>query len=439
MKFLIIPGYAKSGTTFLYEQLAQSGAPINLPKRKELDYFRSAHDFKGYLEQFETQDPDKVFLDASPLYALPGSGAVDRIKSALNGHDVKILFCLREPLARAYSHYMHDISTHIFLYAHGPYSFYSPAVLKNYFHSLSESVGDFNKAFGKKNVFGFGFKSTGAKLADEVVQFLDLPKDWTLDFSVNPAKGGSIPRIHYDADRHLTIRSGRDLYALPPRTFLMASIRYPQIRPDFPANIAAQFLQSQASWDRHFDPNNLGQAIKPIREDYLKCFDKLGLEREVLSPPKSIFAKEPPGFSPEICGKMERLGSVTATVLDGFRKAQNISKADSDTRTEVATDKHMTFPDVMDVIANTSGKSNGHRTQAYQKALLEFGPIPSYVQGYLRHLVHLGDGDKALKYLQENPNLSRYVSFRFVLEDLDKYEYKFTRDMLDKLRRYMNH
>jgi hypothetical protein len=61
------------------------------------------------------------------------------------------------------------------------------------------------------------------------------------------------------------------------------------------------------------------------------------------------------------------------------------------------------------------------------------------VQGYLRHLVHLGDGDKALKYLQENPNLSRYVSFRFVLEDLDKYEYKFTRDMLDKLRRYMNH
>jgi len=41
MKFLIIPGFAKSGTTFLYEQLANSGAPINLPKRKAVDYVNS--------------------------------------------------------------------------------------------------------------------------------------------------------------------------------------------------------------------------------------------------------------------------------------------------------------------------------------------------------------------------------------------------------------
>ncbi len=439
MKFLIIPGYAKSGTTFLYEQLANSGAPINLPKRKELDYFRSADSFEGYLEQFETQDPDKVFLDASPLYALPGDGTASRIKKALKGHDVKIVFCLRDPLSRAYSHYMHDISTHIFLHAHGPYSFYSPAVLKNYFHPLSQSVGEFNQAFGKKNVSGFGFKSTGKDLDASVLEFLGLSKDWELDFSVNPAQGGSIPRIYYDADRYLTIRSGEALYALPPRTFLMANIRFPQIRPDFPDEIARQFMQSQASWDRHFDPAALGQAVKPIREEYLKCFDKLGLERENLSPPKSIYAKEPPGLSPDICGKMEKLGMVPATALEAFRAAKKTFVKKSKVEQGVATDRHMTLPEVMEIIANTSGKSNGHRTQAYQTALKEFGPIPAYVQGYLRHLLQLGDGNKALDYLIQNPNLSRYVSFRFVLEDLDKYEHKFTRDIRDKLRQYMSH
>lgn len=431
MKFLIIPGYAKSGTTFLYEQLVNSGAPINLPKRKELDYFRSAKGLSGYLDQFETQDPDKVFLDASPLYAQPGDGTAARIKKALKGHDVKILFCLRDPLSRAYSHYMHDISTHIFLHAHAPYSFYSPAVLKTYFHPLSPSIGEFNKAFGKPNVSGFGFKSTGAKLDPSVLKFLGLPKNWELDFSFNPALGGSIPRIHYDADRYLTVRSGEELYALPPRTFLMANIRFQQIRPDFPANIAAHIMQSQASWDRHFDPAALGQAVKPIRQDYLNCFEKLGVEAEALAPPKPIYAKEPPPLSREICSKMEKLGTVAATAVEPFRsKASKNSKG-------VATDRHVTLPDVMASIAATSGRSNGHRTQAYQKALSEFGPVPPYVQGYLRHLIQLGDSKKALDYLQKNPNLGRYISFRFMLEDLDKFGHKFTQADLSTLRKYM--
>lgn len=439
MKFLIIPGYAKSGTTFLYEQLANSGAPINLPKRKELDYFRSADSFEGYLDQFETRDPDKVFLDASPLYALPGDKTADRIRQTLRGHDVKIIFCLREPLARAYSHYMHDISTHIFLYAHGPYSFYSPSVLKNYFHPLSPSVVEYVKAFGKKNVSSFGFKSTGPKLDKDCLSFLGLPSDWELDFSINPAMGGSIPRIHYDSDRSLTVRSGKDLYALSPRSFLISNIRFQQIRPDFPAEIAAQFMQSQASWDRHFDPDVLGQAVKPIREDYLSCFDKLGSEREALSPPKSIFAKEPPPLSAEICSKMEKLGNIASTVVEDFRNGAVPSKKKAKLLDGVAVDTHMTIPHAMKGIAEAIGKSNGHRTKAYQRALTEFGPIPSYVQAYLRHLIRLGDGKKALNYLQKNPNLSRYVSFRFVLEDLDKYKHKFTRSMENELRRYMSH
>ena len=444
MKFLIIPGFAKSGTTFLFEQLAASGAPINMPKRKEVDYFRRADSFEGYLDQFETQDPDKVFLDASPLYGLPGTNVAERIQKTLKGHDVKAIFCLRDPMSRAYSHYMHDISTHFFLYAHGPYSFYSPAVLKKYFHPLSPSVRDFTKALGKANVSGFGFKSTGSKLREDVLEYLSLPADWELDFNVNPALGGSIPRLYFDTDRYLTIRSGKELYALPPHTFLLSNIRYQQFRPDFPAHIAKLLLKNSASWDRQFDPEAIGPAVKPIREDYLKCFDALGMEREALNPPKVINANDPPALTPAIRNQMEKLGTITATLVDNIRpevKSRGLlgKSKSSKTTDSVARDRHETLPDIMEHMDEVMGKSNGKRAQAFQKALSEFGPVPDYVRGYLRHLIQLGDAEGALDYLSQNPNLSRYISFKVMLEDLDKFQHKFTQPQLVELRKFMGH
>jgi len=302
MKFLIIPGFAKAGTTFLYEQLANSGAPINLPKRKEVDYFRNAKSLDGYLDQFQTQDPDKVFLDASPLYGLPNSGVASTIKKVLKGHEVN------------------DISTHFFLYAHAPYSFYAPTNLKKYFAPMSPVVQDFVKEFGSANVSGFGFKSTGPNLRPDILKFLSLPAKHKLDFSVNPAVGSSIPRLYYDAERFLTVRSGKEFYKLPPRTFLLANIRYQQFRPDFPSRIAHMLLNNSASWDRQFDPSCLGAALKPIRRDYLKCFEALGIEQEALSDPKVIYAKDPPAFNRIICDKMEKLGQVPATIVSSFNK-----------------------------------------------------------------------------------------------------------------------
>lgn len=441
MKFLIIPGFAKSGTTFLFEQLANSGAPINIPKRKEVDYFRSATSLEGYLEQFETQDPDKVFLDASPLYGLPGGDTASVIKKALKGHDVKIIFCLREALSRAYSHYMHDISTHFFLYGHGPYSFHSAAVLKKYFHPLSPIVRDYVKAFGKANVSGFGFKSTGPKLDEDVLDFLSLPQDWELDFSVNPAAGASIPRLYYDADRYLTVRSGKELYSLPPKTFLMANIRYQQYRPDFPSKIAALLMKNAASWDRQFDPVVLGAAVKPIRNDYLNCFKALGIESEALSPPKVIYAKDPPPLRPDICEKMENLGTIPATVVENFQnpapEKSALFKKKAPARPLVAQDPFGTIPEIAGNVNNSQGKSNGKRIKAYEDALSELGPVPEYVKAYLRYQMQIGEAAEAIDYLQKNPNLHRYISFKVVLDDLEKFKHLMTQKEFETLRAYM--
>jgi len=74
------------------------------------------------------------------------------------------------------------------------------------------------------------------------------------------------------------------------------------------------------------------------------------------------------------------------------------------------------------------GKSNGQRITAYQTALRELGPVPDYVKGYLRHLIQLGEGGEVISYLQQNPNLHRYISFKVVLEDLKKNEQFFSLD-----------
>lgn len=428
MKFLIIPGFAKAGTTFLFEALRNSGAPINFPKRKEVDYFRSGTSFDQYLDQFETQDPDKVFLDASPLYALPGQKAAANIKSTLKGHDVKFAFCLREPIARAYSHYMHDISTHFFLYAHGPYSFYSADVLNKYFVPMAPVVADYVKAFGLPNVSGFGFKSTGPQLRADVLEFLGLGRDWKLDFSINPAEGSSLPRIYYDTDRYLTVRSGADLYALPPRSFLIANIRFQQFRPDFPEPIARLLMKNAASWDRQFDPSVLGNAVKTVRDDYLKCFEHLKMDPETLAPPKTISANEPPPLTPDIRNKMEKLGSIADTTAAPYAaKPGRLGKLKARRDTgDVAKDRFESIPNIMNAVDSMAGKTGGMRAQAFEKAIGELGPVPDYVRGYMRHLIGLGDAEKITAFLRANPNLERYVSMRFMLEDLDKMERKFT-------------
>ena len=436
MKFLIIPGFAKAGTTFLFEALKDSGAPINIPIRKEVDYLRGGNDKATYLAQFESQDSDKVFLDASPMYSMSGQDTIRNIKKCLKADDVKVLFCLRDSISRAYSHYMHDICTHFFLYAHGPYSFYSPAVLRYYFKPIAPVIASYIKSFGAENVSAFGFKSTGQKLPTDVLDFLSLPKTWKLDLSKNPALGGALPRIYYDKDRYLTVRSGADLYALPPRNLLISNIRFQQLRTDFPVKIAQSMLKSAASWDRQFDPTVLGDALDIIREDYAKCFELLGINPEKANPVSDIWAKEPGPLTPEICNKMERLGSVSSTVKANMLPPKKLSLKKMDTK-DVAYDKHATLPDLIDNINAVKKSSSGQRSHHYAEGLKEFGPIPDYVKGYFRHLIMLGDADSMLAYLEQNPNLDRYISFKLVLDDLAKMKHKFEPEQFNKLCRYM--
>lgn len=114
----IIVGAAKAGTTSLYHYL--SGHPnVFMSNPKEVNYFSKEEIMKQglYYQDFKAKDfvsYKKLFSDVSDEIAI-GEGSVsylfypdtpNKIKTAIP--DVKIIILLRDPVERAFSHYLMD-------------------------------------------------------------------------------------------------------------------------------------------------------------------------------------------------------------------------------------------------------------------------------------------------------------------------------------------
>lgn len=112
MRFLFGIALEKCGTTSLYEVLQKNDA-FNTTRQKEAFYFNKDYE-KGwsyYQSLFEKPfTSQQIITDFTPSYCRHDS-ALDRLE-ALEG-DKKIMLCLRPPVARAFSHYCHDIRHHI--------------------------------------------------------------------------------------------------------------------------------------------------------------------------------------------------------------------------------------------------------------------------------------------------------------------------------------
>lgn len=120
--FLIV-GAAKAGTTSLYNYL-RGHAEIFLPERKELRFFSGmkgnfvgpgdddlnrsiVNSFDEYMNYFQNQNGEKIIGDVSPDYLYYYKNSVQRIRAYLD--EPRILIILRNPVERAFSHYLNFI------------------------------------------------------------------------------------------------------------------------------------------------------------------------------------------------------------------------------------------------------------------------------------------------------------------------------------------
>ena len=106
-------GAAKSGTTTLYDILRQH-SDIYIPSFKEPHFFDIPQNFENGLQWYEktyfNKADRKIIADFTPTY-LFDLEAPKRIFESL-GADLKFLVIIRNPVDRAYSHYLHSKRDH---------------------------------------------------------------------------------------------------------------------------------------------------------------------------------------------------------------------------------------------------------------------------------------------------------------------------------------
>ncbi len=110
--FLIV-GTQKGGTSALAKFMAQH-PNIFIPEQKELHFFdnekifkESSVDYEQYHKYFRTNKQQTLFGEATPVY-MYWKAAAKRIYDY--NPDIKLIFILRNPVDRAYSHYQMQVS-----------------------------------------------------------------------------------------------------------------------------------------------------------------------------------------------------------------------------------------------------------------------------------------------------------------------------------------
>lgn len=125
MSDFLIVGAAKSGTTSLYHYLKQH-PQIFMPKNKEPWFFSFAGadkkdeeifnkkkdivtDFDDYLSLFNDAKDSQISGEASTVYLYLYGGTIENIKKYHpNWKNLKIVIIIRNPVERAFSHYLDD-------------------------------------------------------------------------------------------------------------------------------------------------------------------------------------------------------------------------------------------------------------------------------------------------------------------------------------------
>ena len=279
MKLLICPGLPRCGTTYLFEQFAKSGL-FNVPHRKETNYFiGKSYDEGAFASLYSRDVSSRYYLDFSPSY-LVAPGGVDHIISASRRLEIKIILCLRQPVERAFAHYLHDVRTHVATRDWGEnvyYPLFCATALRRYLIRRAPAIRALADAIGHENIFVVNFHRDFNDLPDlrrRLAQFLGVAEFSLLDTVVGG--GGWIPRYLYG---EMDIVAGNDIRTLPSETLLLVNGPYSVIWSGVPREQALTLLNASTSWQHELTSTEACMLDDLVcRDDFAEMLSILGID-----------------------------------------------------------------------------------------------------------------------------------------------------------------
>lgn len=409
-KYLIVPGMAKSGTTFMWDQFVNRTDRVNFGPRKEIGYFAVGHDLDKHDAFFSTHDDSKIYLDATPEYSDLYKEFASNAKIALKDAEVQIIFCLRDPIARAFSHYRHDLSTHFWTCSMGDYSFYSEGALRRYVRPYLDIINTFQNAFGAENVHGYSFKQTKDTLPAKVLKFMGLPKNWKLDLNINPAPGGGLPRVVYDKRKDTYIEQDGNIYRLPAKTLLVCTSLHRHLRHNYPEDLGERIVGHSSNWTKNLDYSKFGKTWAAIQKDYNASLEALGMDSEKLEQSKSIPYKEEMPLPDSILERLEKVDSVENISKNIYQEALNGAPWVSGN--EHIADDQICLAGQIEKIQRVfkAQKNLPERIHELKRTVDNFGPIREHLTSYLVIQLNLGNLDEVIRVLENQPHAGSLIN-----------------------------
>ncbi len=397
-RFLIVVGLPKSGTTFLYAQASRQAQAFAMPwGNKEVDYFRRGQDLDTYTALFDGGEAgDRVYFDASPLYIDDLDASLSRMKAALAGHEVRIVVCLRDPMERAFSHYLHDVAQNQKITGHSDYSFWSPTVMAKYLFPMAPRIARLQEAFGAENVLGFAFGTDLSGFEARLRDFAGLPEDWSLDLSSNPAPGFTSPQSFYNASADTEVALKGTLYRLPAGHLLVVNRGFSIYRRDIHRPLAEQIVLRQASLTRQFDTGMLSDATRTrIYEDMAEAAQKLGLGLHLDAGARVLHSKMSDDLPDPLLRQLRPICKLETAVRQMFDVGVQPSSS------TIVQMPHAGLSLARDMARLTLAQQRDPAEATAPHDLLRhivhtYGPIPNYIEGLMNWEVARGNYDNAL-------------------------------------------
>jgi hypothetical protein len=193
-------GTQKSGTTFLYHILKQH-PQVFLPIKKELHFFDDQSNYKKGMQFYLKQNFSTVKNEAAIGEISPGYMYFDYVPKRIYeelGNKIKFIFILRDPVKRAYSHYLmscakgfenQDFENALNLENDRIKKSHMKNKKFSYFHRglYAAQIKEYVKFFPIENMKFIKFEdfiSNKEDVLKEVCEFLEVDPHYAFDFNI---------------------------------------------------------------------------------------------------------------------------------------------------------------------------------------------------------------------------------------------------------------